>query len=154
MWNISVGLFNSVCSLLSFSGLFVCLGIILSNCLDFFPVHLSSLCPHPSFLISLIFPIPFFLSSLPYWSLNLWLSSFLVSAPFQTWFLLSSFSQGTYFFICQKCSAKPEPHYFHNMVVFFFCLIVFSPSYNMVSLTLTAGCLQLLSCFNSDREQV
>lgn len=60
MWNISVGLFNSVCSLLSFSGLFVCLGIMQSNCLDFFPVHLSSLCPHPSFHISLIFPIPFF----------------------------------------------------------------------------------------------
>lgn len=47
---------------------------------------------------------------LPYWSLDLWfLLPALCSSPN---LILSLFSHETYFFSCQKCSAKPKPHYF------------------------------------------
>lgn len=89
-------------------------------------------------------------SLLLYWSPNLWFSSLLPTA-LQTFFL--HLARRPIFYLSEMfCPTKP--HYFLQYDCISFCLIVFFPSYNIVSLTLTAGCLQLLSCFNFDKLQV
>lgn len=130
----------------------VCLCNSVSYCLSLTCLSFLSN-SHISVLCHLLGDHSFFFFLLPYWSLYLgfrFLS--LCASPNIVSFLF--IRPGDLFFLFLSVRNQKQNHIIWQCGHIFLSLIMFFLSHNMVSLSLTAGCLQVLLCFRSDCDSV